>query len=140
MKIKLALLALFLAAPLLRGADAVRAANTIVLDATGVKNLRIETVEAEETDFEETVFTLGHIEILPGNRAVLSSRIPGRALSVLAIPDQTVEKGDELMWVESRQPGDPPPVIKLTAPMAGTVATSGSTCSAHAGVRVSVKV
>ena len=33
-------------------ADAKRAANTVVLDETGVKNLRIETVEVEETDFE----------------------------------------------------------------------------------------
>ena len=39
-------------------ADAKRAANTVVLDETGVKNLRIETVEVEETDFEATIFSL----------------------------------------------------------------------------------
>jgi len=102
-------------------ADAARTAATIVLDETGVKNLRIETVEAEETDFEETVFALGEIEVLPGKKAIVSSRIPGRAFSVLALPDQTVEEGEELMWVESRQPGDPPPTVMLPAPMAGLI-------------------
>ena len=93
----------------------------IILDATSVKNLGIETVETEEGSFEQTLFALGEIEVLPGKRAVVSSRIPGRAFSVLALPHQQVEEGDELMWVESRQPGDPPPTIMLPAPMSGLV-------------------
>ncbi|TLD68271.1 efflux RND transporter periplasmic adaptor subunit [Phragmitibacter flavus] len=97
-------------------------ANIVVLDEIGVKNLRIETVEATETAFEQTVFALGHIEILPGKKAIVSSRIPGRAYSVLALPDQQVSQGEELMWVESRQPGDPPPTIMLEAPMDGLIA------------------
>ena len=44
--------------------DNKRAANTVVLDETGVKNLRIETVEVDETDFEEIVFAR------PGTTAV----------------------------------------------------------------------
>lgn len=103
------------------GVDDERAANTIVLDESGVKNLRIETVEAEKTTFEQTVFTLGRIEILPGKKAIVSSRIPGRAFSVLALPDQEADEGEELMWVESRQPGDPPPTVMLPAPMAGLI-------------------
>lgn len=102
-------------------ADAGRQANTVILDESSVKNLGIETVEAEETTFEETVFALGRIEVLPGKRAVVSSRIPGRAFSVLALPDQKVDENDELMWVESRQPGDPPPKIVLEAPMSGII-------------------
>lgn len=101
--------------------DDKRTANTVVLNETGVKNLRIETQEAEETTFEETIFALGQLDVLPGKRAVLSSRISGRAFSVLALPHQQVEEGDELMWVESRQPGDPPPTIMLGAPMSGLI-------------------
>jgi cobalt-zinc-cadmium efflux system membrane fusion protein len=101
---------------------AARLANTVILDDQSIANLRIETVEAEEVTFEKTLFALGRIEVLPGKRAVLSSRIPGRAFSVLALPDQQVEEGDELVWVESRQPGDPPPTIMLPAPMAGVIA------------------
>ena len=59
--------------------------------------------------------------MLAGKRAVVSSRIPGRAFSVLVIPDQEVLEGDEVLWVESRQPGDPPPTTLLAAPMSGLV-------------------
>lgn len=102
--------------------DPKRAANTVVLDETGVKNLRIETVPVEETDFEETVFALGRIGVMPDKRAVVSARVAGRAHSVLAKPDMKCEAGDELLWVESRQQGDPPPVIRVDAPMSGIIA------------------
>jgi cobalt-zinc-cadmium efflux system membrane fusion protein len=93
----------------------------IILDDVAVSNMNLEFAEAEETVFEETVFALGSIEVLPGKRAVVSSRIPGRAFSVLVIPHQEVDAGVEVAWIESRQPGDPPPVIKLEAPIAGFV-------------------
>jgi membrane fusion protein, heavy metal efflux system len=99
-----------------------RLENTVVLDAVGVQHLGIETAEAAEESFEETFVALGHIEVLPGKRSVISSRIPGRAFSVLALPDQQVQEGDELVWVESRQPGDPPPQVMLPAPMSGLIA------------------
>ncbi|MDQ3621822.1 MAG: efflux RND transporter periplasmic adaptor subunit [Verrucomicrobiota bacterium] len=98
-----------------------RAANTVVLDETGVKNLRIETVEAEETDFEEIVFSLGRIEAIPSKIGAVSSRISGRILELKAIPGDQVQAGQEVARIESRQPGDPPPVITLKAPLAGLV-------------------
>lgn len=103
-------------------ADPNRATNTVGLTEAEVKNLGIETAETEEGNFEETIFALGRIEVLPGKKAIVSSRIPGRAFSVLALPDQEVDQDEELMWVESRQPGDPPPTIMLGAPIAGTIA------------------
>lgn len=93
----------------------------VILDDVAVANLQLEYVEAEETTFEETIFALGHLEVLPGKRAIVSSRIPGRAFSVLVIPHQEVDAGAEVAWIESRQPGDPPPVIKLEAPISGLV-------------------
>ena len=116
-------IALLAPACLLRAAgDPKRVANTVILDESSLKNLGIETVEAEEIAFEESIFSLGRIEVLPGKKAVVSSRIPGRVFSVLALPDQDVDEGEELMWVESRQPGDPPPTVMLAAPMAGLIA------------------
>lgn len=115
-------LILFLLAALpVIAADADRLQNTVILDETSVKHLQLEVAEAEETSFEETIFALGHIEVLPGKKAIVSSRIPGRAFSVLVIPHQQVDTGAEVAWVESRQPGDPPPVIKLEAPISGVV-------------------
>ncbi len=116
-------IALLVPACLLRAAgDPKRVANTVTLDESSLKNLGIETAEAEEIAFEESIFSLGRIEVLPGKKAVVSSRIPGRVFSVLALPDQDVDEGEELMWVESRQPGDPPPTVMLAAPMAGLIA------------------
>ena len=101
--------------------DAKRTANTVVLDETGVKNLRIETVEVEETDFEATIFSLGRIEAIPSKVAAVSSRISGRIVELKIAPGDTVKKDDEVAKIESRQPGDPPPVIPLKAPLGGLV-------------------
>ncbi len=104
----------------LRAADP----DTIVLDETGVKNLRIETVEVEETDFEQTVFALGRIEEIPERHGVLSSRISGRVVSLEVQEGDTVEMDQTLVRVESRQPGNPPPVIELKSPLGGLVVES----------------
>lgn len=113
-------LALFVTLPLL-AADPKRKENTVILEEAAVANLQLQYTEAEETVFEETIFALGHVEVLPGKKAIVSSRIPGRAFSVIVIPHQEVDAGAEVAWVESRQPGDPPPVIKLEAPISGMV-------------------
>lgn len=96
-------------------------ANSVILDEFAVKNLRIQTVTVEEQTFEETIFALGRIDVRPGFSAVLSSRIPGRALKVAALPDHEVAEGEVLVVVESRQPGNPPPQVSLTAPIAGII-------------------
>ena len=98
--------------------------ETVILDETGVKNLRIETVEVEETDFEETVFALGRIAEIPERHSVLSSRISGRVIGLETQEGATVVKDQVLVLVESRQPGNPPPVIELRAPAAGLVVES----------------
>lgn len=101
--------------------EAKKADNMVLLDAQGVKNLKLELVEATETEFEETIFALGRIEVLPGKKAVVSSRISGRATTVIGLPDMRCEEGDELLWIESRQPGDPPPTVRIDAPIAGLI-------------------
>ncbi len=96
----------------------------IGLDENGVKNLRIETVEVAESDFEETVFALGRIEEIPQRHSVLSSRISGRVVSVEAQEGDSVEQDQILVKVESRQPGNPPPVIELRAASSGLIVES----------------
>ncbi len=96
-------------------------ANTVILDENGVKNLRIETQVVEETTFEESIFALGEIEVYPGRRAAISSRVPGRALEVPIKKDHPIEKGQAAILMESRQPGNPPPTITLPSPISGLV-------------------
>lgn len=102
-------------------APAEEADDIIILDEAGVKNLSIETVVAEESAFSRTVFTLGHIETISGKSGVVSSRIPGRIVELKVAPGDRIETGTEVAKIESRQPGDPPPVIVLKAPLGGTV-------------------
>jgi len=104
--------------------DPGRAANTIILDEMGVKNLRIEIEPVEEQAFETTVFAIGRLEETPDSRSAVSSRISGRAVKVNAFLGDYINKGDILVEVESRQPGSPPPVIPLKATQNGLVIES----------------
>lgn len=101
-----------------------RAKNTIILDDKGVRNLRIEVVEADYTNFEETVFAIGRIAEIPANRAVLSTRVAGRVLELKAHEGDWVEKGQSIAVIESLQAGDPPPKATLHAPMSGLIVAS----------------
>jgi len=98
--------------------------NTVVLDETGIQNLGIETVSVEESDFEQTLFVLGEIDHTCESHAVLASRIPGRIVDVLAHKGDFVIKDEIVARLESRQPGNPPPVLELRAPGGGLVIES----------------
>jgi cobalt-zinc-cadmium efflux system membrane fusion protein len=98
----------------------------VILTEQGVKNLGLETVMVEEADFETTTFALGRTEAIPENRSVLSSRIPGRVAETNLAIGTFVTKGEKLVLLESRQPGDPPPSVWLTAPADGTVISVNS--------------
>lgn len=118
-------LSLFAMTPLIAQNDAHSSrADMVLLDETAVQNIGVETAFAEELTFEQTVFSIGRIEEIPSRRSVLSSRVPGRVKAVYVFEGDTVEKGDLLVEVESRQPGNPPPVIELRAPQSGTVVAS----------------
>ncbi len=101
-----------------------RNVNTIVLDEIGVKNLGIETVAAEESTFESTIPVLGEIEHTCESHSILSSRIAGKIIETVVHKGDFVKKGDVMLRIESRQPGDPPPVIELKAPADGIVIRS----------------
>ncbi|MGJ8651915.1 MAG: efflux RND transporter periplasmic adaptor subunit [Opitutaceae bacterium] len=96
----------------------------IILDESGVANLRIQTVVVEERDFETTVFAIGRIEEIPARHSVLSSRVAGRVLSLNAFEGDTVTAGDVVATIETRQIGNPPPQVQLKAPQGGLVVTS----------------
>lgn len=98
--------------------------TTIVLDENAVKNLGIKTVEAEESAFDRTLFALGEVEHTCESHSVLSSRAAGRIAEVLFHKGELVTKGDVIARVESRQAGNPPPIIELKAPASGLITDS----------------
>jgi len=100
--------------------------GSVVLDEAGVKNLGIQTITAEETQFAETAFTLGRIEAIPNRSGSVSSRISGKLVSLDVTVGDVVSVGQNVAKVESRQPGDPPPVIPLVTPVKGMVMRADS--------------
>jgi len=98
--------------------------NTVILDPSGIQNLGIETVAVEEADFEQTLFVLGEIDHTCESHTVLASRVPGRIVDVLAHKGDFATKDDIVARLESRQPGNPPPVLELRAPGSGLVIAS----------------
>ena len=98
--------------------------NFISIKPEGMKNLAIQYAEVDTMDFERTVFAIGNITEIPRAHARLSSRIAGRVVKLNAFEGDHVKKGDILLEVESRQPGNPPPVIQLKSPGSGLVFTS----------------
>ncbi|MCU0780748.1 MAG: efflux RND transporter periplasmic adaptor subunit [Akkermansiaceae bacterium] len=115
---------------LAHAAFAAVAAEPVILTEQGVKNLGLETVTVEEADFELTAFALGRTEAIPESRSTLSSRIPGRVVENRLRLGAWVAKGDPLVLLESRQPGDPPPTVWLTAPADGTITAVRTTLGA----------
>jgi len=106
--------------------------TTIVLDENAVKNLEIQTVEAQESTFDRTLFALGEVEHTGESHSVLSSRAAGRINEVIFHKGDFVTKGDVIARIESRHAGNPPPVIELKAPASGLVTNS----QAHLGAPV----
>ncbi len=98
--------------------------NTIVLDPNAIQNLGIETVAAEESTFENIIPVLGEIEHTCESHSILSSRIAGKIIESVVHKGDFVKMGDVMLRIESRQPGDPPPVIELKAPADGIVIRS----------------
>ena len=96
-------------------------AGRVILDPASVENLGIQTAQVSKKTFEETLFALGRIEVIPSHRAIVSSRISGRIAELKVFEGDTVEEGEVTLVVESRQPGNPPPRILLRAPLAGLV-------------------
>ncbi|MFT6179443.1 MAG: cobalt-zinc-cadmium efflux system membrane fusion protein [Paracoccaceae bacterium] len=92
------------------------------LDQTSMKNLGIKTFMATEMTFEHTFFAIGALQEIPSNHSVVSSRIAGRVVDLKVIAGDRVSEGDEILKVESRQPGGP--IITLKAPASGIIAES----------------
>lgn len=102
----------------------IEASDVVVLDKLSVENLALQLVEAEESEFEQTVFALGRVIDIPSHGSMLSSRISGRVVELYAHEGDTVNEGQVLVKVETRQLGNPPPKIELKAMRSGMVIAS----------------
>lgn len=95
--------------------------NIVRLDSVKIKNAGIQTVEPTIGTFEKTLFAIGRIKAIPANHTVVSSRIAGKVVSRPPVVGDQIKKNQTVLHIESRQPGSPPPVIKIKAPANGTI-------------------
>ena len=81
-------------------------------------------LESAKADFRsiDTVLPLnGRVMIDPDRHAHLTTRISGRVEQLLARVGDRVEKGQKLAVIQSRQLGEPPPTVGVTAPVGGVI-------------------
>ena len=93
----------------------------VTLSPEAERNLGLKVEAADLRTLEKTVAVLGHVELDPARVAAIASRISGRITRLAVKEGDTVQAGDFLLAVESRQVGDPPPTIEFKAPIAGTI-------------------
>jgi cobalt-zinc-cadmium efflux system membrane fusion protein len=106
------------------GHTVVPSSRMIILDEAAVHNLRIQTAVAEDKPFAETLFALGRIEAIPAMTARVSSRIAGRLIELNIAEGDEVQANQTVARIESRQPGNNPPLIDITSPLSGLVTRS----------------
>ncbi|MCC5848482.1 MAG: efflux RND transporter periplasmic adaptor subunit [Verrucomicrobia bacterium] len=102
-------------------ARAERAENILILDETAVRNLQLESTVVFLEPFERTQTVLGRVEVLPERQSVLSSRVPGRIVSILVSEGQRVESGQALALLEPQAAQSERPPLELKAPADGRV-------------------
>lgn len=81
----------------------------------------LKTAKAEARDMDTVLVLNGKVQLDPNLHAHVSSRIDGRIEKLFAKVGDKVEKGQVLAEVQSRQIGDPPPIVKIEAIVAGVI-------------------
>lgn len=99
-----------------------RFGGPVRLSAEARRNLQLEVVDVEMRAIETTVQAYGQVEVDPDRLRITAVRAPGRVMRVVVRPGDKVSAGQMLAQIESRQVGDPPPVITLKSEIDGYVA------------------
>lgn len=101
--------------------SAKKAKGIVRLNEEAKKDLGIKTGMADLRPIVKSFKAFGLVEAIPDNVNLISALSPGKVIKVPANQGDSVKKGDLLAEIESRQIGDPPPVIKVHATLSGIV-------------------
>ena len=94
----------------------------VELDPAALESIGLTTQVAKLGPVETTLRVPGTVRMHPDGVAILSTRIQGKIVSVTAAPGDRVERGQVLVRIQSLVPGNPPPTVDVTSPIAGVVA------------------
>lgn len=81
----------------------------------------LKTVKAEFRDIDAMLMLNGKVKLDPNLHAHVSTRIEGRIEKLYANVGDRVEKGQKLAEIQSRQIGNPPPVVTIEAIVGGVI-------------------
>lgn len=81
----------------------------------------LKTVKAEFRDIDAMLMLNGKVKLDPNLHAHVSTRIEGRIERLYANVGDKVEKGQRLVDIQSRQIGNPPPVVTIEAIVGGII-------------------
>lgn len=84
-------------------------------------SIGLKVVSADSRTVNTILQLSGAVTLDPDRRAHVTTRISGRVEELYVSLGSPVEKGQKLALVQSRQLGDPPPEIVVTAPVSGVV-------------------
>jgi len=87
------------------------------------RNIGLKLVEADIKKIEDVLIINGIVKPEPDRVAEVSTRIEGRIEKLYAKVGDQVKKGQKLAAILPRQIGNPPPLVLVTAPLTGIVAT-----------------
>jgi cobalt-zinc-cadmium efflux system membrane fusion protein len=81
----------------------------------------LKTVNAQGRSIDTVLVLNGKVMLDPNRHAHVSSRIEGRVEKLYASVGDKVEKGQKLVDIQSRQIGDPPPIVTIEAIVGGEI-------------------
>jgi multidrug efflux pump subunit AcrA (membrane-fusion protein) len=93
----------------------------VTLTPTQVQALGLKVQPAETRPIADLLRVNAVIALLQNAQADVSVRISGRVVTVNANLGDRVRKDQELVFIESRAVGEPPPTVAITAPMDGVI-------------------
>jgi multidrug efflux pump subunit AcrA (membrane-fusion protein) len=81
----------------------------------------LKTVKAEFRDIDSVLMLNGKVKLDPNLHVHVSTRIEGRIEKLYANVGDKVEKGQKLVDIQSRQIGNPPPIVTIEAMVGGVI-------------------
>lgn len=93
----------------------------VTLSKVQQESIGLTTATADFRSIDTVLALNGSVKVDPDRHAHMTTRISGRVEELFARVGDHVEKGGKLAVIQSRQLGDPPPQVTVTAPVGGVI-------------------
>ena len=97
------------------------ATGPVTLTSVQQASIGLKTAKAESRDIDTVLVVNGKVQLDPNLHAHVTSRIEGRIEKLYGQLGDRVEKGQKLAEIQSRQIGNPPPIVAVQAPIGGVI-------------------